>query len=205
MLRESLARILTKKADFQLIAVRPPGPTLREDLAQSAADVLIFDSLQFFAREETSGQRTRDIPSVLNCVLVAMEDDKDQFLTAVRHGVLGYVLQEASAVDIATAIRAVARGEVICPPHLVRALFDCVALRSAELPNNRTRAQLGLSRREQQLIPLIGRGLTNKEIANYLSLSEQTVKNHVHRMLRKAGVEDRLSVFEAYHAQSHSS
>jgi DNA-binding NarL/FixJ family response regulator len=54
-----------------------------------------------------------------------------------------------------------------------------------------------LTNREQQLVPMIGRGMTNKEIAAQLSLSEQTVKNHVHRILRKTGVEDRLSVFEA--------
>ena len=55
-----------------------------------------------------------------------------------------------------------------------------------------------LTRREQQLIPLIGQGLSNKEIANHLSLSEQTIKNHIHRILRKVGVSDRLSVLEAY-------
>jgi DNA-binding NarL/FixJ family response regulator len=56
---------------------------------------------------------------------------------------------------------------------------------------------LGLSRREQQLASLIQQGLTNKEMASSLNLSEQTVKNHVHRMLRKLGAPDRLSIVEA--------
>jgi DNA-binding NarL/FixJ family response regulator len=56
---------------------------------------------------------------------------------------------------------------------------------------------LGLTRREQELVPLIDRGLTNKEIANHLHLSEQTIKNHVHRILHKVGAENRLSVSEA--------
>ena len=55
---------------------------------------------------------------------------------------------------------------------------------------------LGLTRREQGLIPLIAEGLTNKEMASRLNLSEQTVKNHVHRMLRKVGAPDRLSIVE---------
>jgi two-component system NarL family response regulator len=126
-----------------------------------------------------------------------MDEDQAHFLTAVRRGVLGYVLRDASAIDVVAAIRAVAIGEAVCPPRFARVLFDCVASQSAELPNSRARAQLGLTRREQQLIPLIGRGLTNKEIAGELSLSEQTVKNHIHRILRKVGVDDRLSVFEA--------
>jgi len=55
---------------------------------------------------------------------------------------------------------------------------------------------LGLTRREQQLVQLIGRGLTNKEIASQLNLSEQTIKNHVHRMLQKLGASDRLAAVE---------
>jgi DNA-binding NarL/FixJ family response regulator len=60
----------------------------------------------------------------------------------------------------------------------------------------RVKAQLGLTRRQQQLVPLLAQGLTNKEIAAHLNLSEQTVKNHVHRMLQKVGADDRLSVVE---------
>jgi DNA-binding NarL/FixJ family response regulator len=64
------------------------------------------------------------------------------------------------------------------------------------LPNQRVRDQIGLTRREQQLLPLIARGLTNKEIASNLNLSEQTVKNHIHHILSKVGAEDRLGVME---------
>jgi DNA-binding NarL/FixJ family response regulator len=53
-----------------------------------------------------------------------------------------------------------------------------------------------LTRRQQELLPMIARGLTNKEIASYLNLSEQTVKNHIHRMLRKMGANGRLQVTE---------
>jgi DNA-binding NarL/FixJ family response regulator len=60
----------------------------------------------------------------------------------------------------------------------------------------RVKSQLGLTRRQQQLVPLLAQGLTNKEIALQLNLSEQTVKNHVHRMLQKVGADDRLSVVE---------
>jgi len=58
------------------------------------------------------------------------------------------------------------------------------------------RHNLGLTRREQQLVQMISNGLTNKEIASQLNLSEQTVKNHIHRMLRKLGAADRLGAVE---------
>jgi DNA-binding NarL/FixJ family response regulator len=70
------------------------------------------------------------------------------------------------------------------------------------MPNTRARTQLGLTRREQQLVPLIDQGMTNKEIGNHLNISEQTVKNHIHRILRKVGAEDRLSVFSAYQSRT---
>ncbi|HXB98857.1 MAG TPA: LuxR C-terminal-related transcriptional regulator, partial [Terriglobales bacterium] len=76
-----------------------------------------------------------------------------------------------------------------------------VATQTAELPSSQKQAQWGLTRREQQLIPLIGRGLSNKEIANHFNISEQTVKNHIHRILRKVGAVDRLSIYEVFHSE----
>jgi len=73
-----------------------------------------------------------------------------------------------------------------------------------ELPNSSVKLQMGLTRREQQLVPMIGRGLTNKEIANQLNLSEQTIKNHVHRILHKIGVENRLAILTAVHTHEIS-
>ncbi len=64
------------------------------------------------------------------------------------------------------------------------------------MPSIQVRGRLGLTRREQQLIPLIAQGLTNKEIAMHFRISEQTVKNHVHRMLQKVGASDRLAVVD---------
>ncbi len=81
-------------------------------------------------------------------------------------------------------------------------LFDCFAQHAKALPNSQTRADLGLTRREQQLVPLIDPGMTNKDIAGQLNLSEQTVKNHIHRILRKVGAEDRLGIIEAFQTRT---
>lgn len=126
-----------------------------------------------------------------------MQDDAKQFLEAVSHGVLGYVLQEASAPDVVAAIRGVARREAVCPACLTRVLFNYVASHRNVLQSTRVRKQFQLTRREQQLIPLVGRGLTNKEIAAELRVSEQTIKSHIHRILRKMDVEDRFAITAA--------
>jgi len=90
----------------------------------------------------------------------------------------------------------VANGEAACPPHLCAALFRYLARQSNQVPNLNVKLGLGLTHREQQLVLLISQGMTNKEIASQLQLAEQTVRNHVHRMLRKVGASDRLAVVE---------
>lgn len=109
-------------------------------------------------------------------------------------------------MDVVGAIRSVAQGEAVCPPQLAKYLFRQVARQAEYVPSIRLRDELGLTRRQQQLVPLIARGLTNKEIASLLHLSEQTIKNHIHRMMQKVGVDDRLEIVElcAFGPQVHS-
>jgi len=202
LLRESIARILKQRTDFEIAAAQPLVSTFRDELVDSGADVLVLDSLDFLL---SNPGRTAEKPpcrSSLACLLIAMADDPSRFLTAIRRGARGYVLQDASAADVVAAVRTVAEGQVVCPPGYTRVLFDFVAAQTKELPDGRKRAKWGLTRREQELVPLIGRGLSNKEIGNYLGVSEQTVKNHIHRIFRKVGVSDRLSIFDACQAES---
>jgi DNA-binding NarL/FixJ family response regulator len=205
LLRETIARILKKKTDFEIVATQAPGSTPREQIFDSGANVLVLDSLEFLLANQKYPGGAVFSGRALTCVLVAMEDDHNNFVAAVRRGARGYVLQDASAADVVSAIRAAAEGQVVCPPSYTRVLCDFVATHSENLPISRKRQKWGLTPREQQLIPLIGRGLSNKEIANCLGVSEQTVKNHVHRILRKIGVSDRLSVFEVCETQSSAS
>ena len=98
-------------------------------------------------------------------------------------------------MEEASAVRAVASDQAVCPPDLCLALFEYVATQRMHF-SFRLKRDLGLTRREQQLVQMIDRGLTNKEIASQLNLSEQTVKNHIHRMLRKLGASSRLAAVE---------
>jgi DNA-binding NarL/FixJ family response regulator len=194
LLRESLARILTNKHGFEVADYTWPSlPIPSGSKVRATVDVWISDSLHCLA--DNGLPRHPDNPErMARCVLVAMPDDPSQFMAAVRLGVLGYVLQEASASDVVSAIRSAAQDEAVCPGRLTRVLFDFVASQKNQSKANRERKQFRLTRRERQLVPLVGRGLTNKEIAAALSVSEQTIKSHIHRMLRKVGVEDRFSI-----------
>jgi DNA-binding NarL/FixJ family response regulator len=201
LLRESVARILNKRPDFQVVVSHAVAHDSPQDFADIKADVVVLDSLQLLAKD-TIFPPNHSNSRLIKCVLVAMEDDQRRFLTAIRRGALGYVLQDASAAEVVTAIRAVSHGQAVCPPRYARVLFDYFASHSTAATNSGVRANVALTRREEQLVPLIESGMTNKEIAIQLNLSEQTVKNHIHRILRKVGVEDRLSISDAFQAQT---
>ena len=201
LLREALVRILNKKADIRVSDAQPFTPTSIQDMVAAAPDVLLMDSFSnALSRLEFIREVQRAMPA-LKVIMIGMECEEQDFLQAIRAGAVGYILKEASAHEVVTGVRAVAAGEAICPPQLSMCLFRYVARQNSHLPSYQLKASLGLTNREQQLVSLIGRGLTNKEIASELNLSEQTVRNHVHHMLRKLGASDRLEVVEACRIQ----
>ena len=195
LLSQSVAHILTKRTEFRVTSALPSE--IAADEVWHSGDVVVMDTLQLLSMRKRLLWRQPEACGEVRTVLIAMPDDRAQLLRAIRSGVSGYVLQDASAMDVITAIRAVAQGEAVCPPGLTRALFDHVAKNSMRSRFSSASAEPSLTRREQELIPLIGNGLTNKEIAARLNLSEETIKSHVHRILRKVGVGDRRGVFEA--------
>ncbi len=196
LLREALGHVLGKYADLSVAGAAPFHHDALEQIATSGCEVLLLDSL---SASLTDLQLIRDVVNQMSQVkvlLVGMDENEETFINSIRAGVVGYVLRDASMKDVVAAVRAVAHGEAVCPPRLCLSLFNFVSREYVEVPCARITVRLGLTRRQQQLVPLIAKGLSNKEIASHLNLSEQTIKNHIHRMLHKMGATDRLSVVE---------
>jgi two-component system, NarL family, response regulator DevR len=198
LVRDLFARVVASKTDIHVVGAAPPSLQGLPEIIAANPDVMLCDSLAtVLSTGELMLEVRRNLPAV-SIVMFGMDADHEKFLTAIYHGVTGYVLKDASAADVASAIRAVAKGESVCPPTLCRVLFDHVASSQSWRPGAQVRQNLGLTRREQQLVQLVSEGLTNKEIASQLDLSEQTVKNHVRRMLRKVGAKHRLEAIERW-------
>jgi DNA-binding NarL/FixJ family response regulator len=196
LLREALTRILSKKSDIQVVGASAFSPDVVEQISSAGPDVLLSDSAAVALSDLRLVSEVRAAIPGLKVVMIGMDADPETFLNAVRDGIVGFVLKDASAMEVAAAVRSVANHEAVCPPGLCLALFERIANQNAHPASFVIRHHLGLTRREQQLVEMIGRGLTNKEIASQLNLSEQTVKNHIHRMLRKVGASDRLGAVE---------
>jgi DNA-binding NarL/FixJ family response regulator len=196
LLREALTRILSKKSDIRVVGASAFSPCVVQEIRAAAPDVLLSDSAAVVLSELQLVAEVRAAVPGLKVVMIGMDGDRETFLRAVRVGIVGYVLKDASAMEVAAAVRSVASDEAVCPPSLCGALFEQVAKQASHPASFVIRHNLGLTRREQQLVQMISCGLTNKEIAAQLNLSEQTVKNHIHRMLRKLGASDRLGAVE---------
>jgi two-component system response regulator DevR len=198
LLREALVRLLSKKENIHIVGSGPYSPQALDQILCADPNVVILDSVSKALSQDRVIRRLREARPEIGVVMVGMEADEGVFLRLVQEGVLGYVLTDASAMEVWHAIRNVAAGEAVCPPSLSVALFRFISHPQMHLPNVSLKKSLDLSPRQQQLAQLIREGLSNKEVAARLNLSEQTVKNHVHRMLRKVGATDRASMAEMY-------
>jgi DNA-binding NarL/FixJ family response regulator len=171
----------------------------------SQCDILVLDDLQLLPLLGGRVVERREAQGALGVVLIGMEEDESQFLQAVRAGISAYLLNDASASDVVSAVRAAARGEAICPPKLCLALFHVVAQQSRQAPPAVKPKHLpGLTIRQQQLISLVAQGLTNKEIAFRLNLSEYTIKNHIHRIMKQVEAASRSEAVQAARASGYS-
>ena len=197
LLREALTRILAKKSDIEIVGAIPCAPSALQTIADAGARVLLFDPA-----DTHSGlaflRIVREAMPGLRVILIGMDEDSAFLIAAIREGIAGYMMMEASASEIISAVRFVIGGGVVCPPQLCQTLFAHIAAQRSSVPSFEIQNQLGLTRREQQLVELVSRRFTNKEIAAKLNLSEQTIKNHIHRMLQKVGVRNRLQGVEAF-------
>ncbi len=201
LLREALARVLIKGGCIEVIATDSAAPFHTDSLLDARPDILLLTSRGSLQEDLSAIQQVRAAAPAIRILLIGMAKNEREFLQCVRAGISGYLLRDASAGEVLQGVQAVHAGGAVCPGALCAALFRYFESDTASLPCASGRRRLGLSRRELQLIPLIAQGLTNKEIANHFSLSEQTVKNHLYRMKHKIGAEDRLEMVQLYRTQ----
>jgi DNA-binding NarL/FixJ family response regulator len=188
LFREGLRSLLATRAELAVVGEAGDG---REALAQVATlrpDVVLLDMKMPGLDGLATIRRLRvQSPDVGIIVLTTFADDEVVF-EGLRAGAAGYLLKDASGEQLLQAIVAVARGQAFLQPDVaskVLAEFSRLSPRPSES------AGPELSDREREVLRLLARGASNKEIANVLRLAEGTVKNHVTNILSRLGVGDR--------------
>jgi two-component system response regulator DegU len=202
LLRETLTRLLVKRSGLCIVDISESIDGAAKEIASSQCQVVLTDCLTAPHGSDLLREICAQDPPV-KVVLFGMEEDSDIFLKAVYLGVSGYVLKDASATEIIAALRSVADGEAVCPPKLCMGLIQHLSQQSRAWPraaDNEGASRQILTHRQLELLSLVAQGLTNKEIANSLNLSEFTVKNHMRRIMRQVDAEDRFEAVDAIRA-----
>jgi len=191
LLRETLARLFRKRNEISIVGDTCCSESAIDAIASANTDLLLLDCFETKHRSDDWLADLRESIPGLKIILFGMDEDTEVFLRAVRQGIAGYVLKNASATDLLDAVRTVAQGEVACPPKFCKVLFETVANGDSEVKDERGISQFDLTQRQRQLMSLVAMGLSNKEIAANLNLSEFTVKNHIYRVMKQVDAQSR--------------
>jgi DNA-binding NarL/FixJ family response regulator len=198
-----MCKLLRRQGDMDVVGRSGPRERNTEEVEASGCDVLLMD---FFDSDWFPENKCEKLDAAKRIALVAigMSEDYEQFISAVQGGVKGYLLREASATEVVGAVRAVFRGDAVCPPQMCARLFETVAeIKNVGRPREpKTGATLTL--RQQKVMGMVARGLTNKEIASRLNLSEFTVKNHLRRIMKQMGATSRSRAVDAMLSHGYS-
>jgi two-component system, NarL family, nitrate/nitrite response regulator NarL len=185
--REGLAHVLGKFENISVVgAVSHPGEIL-EQAADFQPDVIL---VQLTVSQGPSALRAFvDAAPKAKVIALGVPDAEKTIIACAEAGAAGYLLQHESLDDLVATVERAARGEVSCSPRIAATLFRRIGELAAERGARAVEARL--SPRELEIVDLIDRGLSNKEIALCLSIEVRTVKNHVHNILEKLQVRRR--------------
>jgi DNA-binding NarL/FixJ family response regulator len=190
MVRSGFSTLLNSEPDIEVVGEAVNGQEAIARAAQLRPDVMLMD----VRMPVLDGlQATREITAMAGAprVLVLTTFDLDDYVyQALRWGASGFLLKDASARELADAVRVVAAGDALLSPGVTRRLIAEFARMGA--PRGPSRDNLdGLTERECEVLALVARGMSNAEIAGRLVVAEQTIKTHVSRILMKLGLRDR--------------
>jgi len=192
LLRQSLRNILDKQTDFQVVAEACDGEEAVRLANQLEPDVVIMDiGLPKLDGLEATRQIKAIHPNIVVLVLTVYGDDK-HVLNILQAGAAGYLTKSVFGEEVVQAIRGVVAGEVVLSPSVAQLLLR----QAARYPTKPVLLEAGekLSTRELEVIKLVARGMSNKDIAMALGLSLRTVKGYLANIFSKLGVASRTEV-----------
>lgn len=177
--REGLAEILGRQPDIRVVGTASSDEAGIGRIVRAAPDVALLDMA--IPGSAAIARILGDSGTGIAVLALGVPETESHVLACAEVGAAGYVPREGSMQDLLDGVRQVARGEAHYPPRLVTVLLQRFAARSVP----RDQAPGRLTVRELEIVKLIDRGLTNKEIAAHLYIELATVKNHVHNILEK--------------------
>jgi DNA-binding NarL/FixJ family response regulator len=188
ILADGLRACLRRRSEFCLLATVPDLLVLRETLKNAHADLVLIDVTQGIDLEEVRLIAVEHPQLAL--IALGLCEQRHEVIRCGRAGFVGYVARDATIDSLCQAMLDVGSGCLHCSAEISGGLLRALFQRNLSSESSVTEA--ALTRRESEVLNLIGRGLTNKEIARELCLSTATIKHHVHAVLGKLQVARRV-------------
>lgn len=192
LFRRGLFVVLGTEADIEVVAEAENGEEAVARAADQAPDVVLMDVRMPRVSGIEAARQIRELLPTTRILMLTVSDEEDDLYEAIKAGANGYLLKEISVEEVAEAIRAVVQGQSLISPSMASKLlneFNSLAKKAAQ------REQFPapvLTTRELEVLKLVARGMSNREVADQLFISENTVKNHVRNILEKLHLHSRM-------------
>ena len=190
LFRHGLLSVLRSAPDLAVVGEARDGMEAIEQAAELQPDVVLMDVRMPTVNGIEAARRIRAAQPAVRILMLTESEDEEDLYAAVRAGATGYLLKEVAIDEIADAIRAVASGQALVSPSMTTKLlseFNAMSRRLEEEHDGRR-----LTDRELEVLRLIARGMSNKDIGTDLVIAENTVRNHVRNILEKLQVRSRV-------------
>jgi two-component system NarL family response regulator len=184
LFRRGLERVFETEPDLEVVGEASDGAEALARATTLEPDVVLMDVRMPELDGIEATQRIRDALDRVKVVMLTGSEDEEDLFAAVRAGANGYLLKDGAINEIADTVRAVARGQSVIAPTMASKLLAEFSLLSRRV-DDRNGGVPRLTERELEVLRLVARGMSNKEIAADLVIAQNTVKNHVRNILEK--------------------
>jgi two-component system, NarL family, nitrate/nitrite response regulator NarL len=208
IVRSAVKGLLNLEEDIEVVGEGTDGRETQELLKTTNPDVLVLDLSMPHMDGLATLQELQRAGLRIKVIILTASEDKNQFVQAMKLGCSGIVTKQTAPEQIAGIIRRVHAGEIWLDPHTTAAVMrqfgPAPGPVSVAYPEAK-RVRSELSQREREIVALVAQGYKNREMAEKMFISEQTVKNHLHNIFDKLGVSDRLELaLHAIHSGWHT-
>ena len=203
MIRAGFRMIIEAEPDITVVGEAGDGIEALEMAARSTPDVVLMDvrmprmdgieaARQMLCDRDDHAKATAGSPKLPRVLMLTTFDLDDYVYAALRAGVSGFMLKDAPAEQLVEAIRVIAAGEALLAPSVTRRLIEDINKRPSRDAITAVPGLDQLTEREDEVLRLVAKGLSNAEVADQLYLGEATIKTHVGRILMKLNLRDRV-------------